>query len=66
MKHAIKSSKENMREFEEGQAVAVRKYHGKDKWTSEKIIQREGTIKLQSRNNTRKYLETTRRPDKEM
>ena len=29
MKHAIKSSKENMREFEEGQAVAVRKYQEK-------------------------------------
>lgn len=44
MKRAIKSSKENMREFEEGQAVAVRNYHGKDKWTSGQIIQREGPL----------------------
>ena len=44
MKHAIKSSKENMREYKEGQAVAVRKCHGKDKWTSGQLIQREGPL----------------------
>lgn len=47
MKTAIKSTKETLREFNEGETVAVRDYRGPNKWTSGLVTKREGPLNYQ-------------------
>ncbi|VDI40347.1 Hypothetical predicted protein [Mytilus galloprovincialis] len=47
MKIAIKPTKETLRQFTEGETVAVRDYRGPNKWTSGLITKREGPLNYQ-------------------
>ncbi|CAC5359621.1 unnamed protein product [Mytilus coruscus] len=47
MKIAIKPTKETLRQFTEGETVAVRDYRGPNKWTSGLVTKREGPLNYQ-------------------
>ncbi|CAC5397394.1 unnamed protein product [Mytilus coruscus] len=47
MKIAIKPAKETIRQFTEGETVAIRDYRGPNKWTSGLVTKREGPLNCQ-------------------